>query len=498
VSTRASAGIGVELVESTSREGASCTSAPHAASDANATKKPSFVVISSSLARVGRVDDNSVDWDAGGGDHGAMRRLLFVLLVVGCGKKQAEPAPPAASTTASAPLTVTSSAVVPSAEPPKPPPVDESVETELAWSHELAFSEGKVLPIAKFPKPSPDALKEHTATLQAQYEDQVKGGCKELSRFNLSAVPATYVFCELPERAAVGTTIEARANIVRMLSIEMSSWDATDISSRGSTVPEFGDPTPYELWNTSRGYFIDLDGSGAFTYFLRRRRKAIPPEPANEGGTLECLAKTWNPATNSVHPATKVPTFPTRGRDLDDDGKPEYPAAIFRFALPGVTLASAPTLDGCNLKTNGAVTIDVVGVEDDDGDNGAFYKRRLAAARAREKKIAAFGDKEKTRKHGDVRLTNACALDVAQTAAQVFVYARLTGTSAPEAALEAESVMKGFGLAPGACPAGLSFDTFTQKEHDYWPELRAALVAWQSKSIPAAPSPAPSGSASAP
>ncbi len=391
---------------------------------------------------------------------------------------------------------------------------------------ELSLGEGKPLTPPKMVPADKDALKAHTAALQTAFEDLVKSGCQETKRFNASFVPATYLICHYPERAAIPSkNVEKRVERWDLFQLEGTHESTDTLATNGDTdgVDEGKSSEPFELMSTSRGWFTSPYDDNSLVYILFRNRARAPKDgPDAPERVIECRGKRWS--NGSVHD-TDVPDFPARSRDVDGDGTNEYPAALFSHHFRGVKTEARPApTETCNLAVDGRLELQVVGAQDFSGPKPTFdgdayrpyYEHRLAAARARAKKVRAWaglsGDggvpKEVTRakKIGTFdgpRFTNACAIDVAQIAADLIVYARTLGTPTEQAFVEADALMQGFALKLDAC-SGLAIDKGTfDVTKDAWPTLRDALAKWTPPNIGAPPpgpsaSAAPSTSASAP
>jgi hypothetical protein len=377
---------------------------------------------------------------------------LAVVLLIACSKKKepepaaaAPPPPPAPSIVAS---TWTSAAPVASA----PPPSDDAIEADFTVHEDLVLPEGKAIPLPKITPAAKEVLPAHAAAIQAKFEEINKAGFKQVKRFNASWIPATYIVFEKPAK----NDEPAQA---KMLEVE-GEW-TNEVALETAM-------NPLDLWNTPRGYFIDVTGDDRLTYFLRR---------VDDDGP-ECIGKVWNMNTGKVETLKEIPEFVTRARDVDGDGKQEFPKAIFGYELAGfVHQVKPPAETLCNVKLEGKITIDVVGV-DRAGNFKAFYEKRLKAAKARALKAHKLLDDPKAahRKKGNLRFTHNCALDVAQAAAEVFAYDRMLGTGADTAIVDADAAMKGFALKPEACEGISNKDGDASK--DQWPEMRAKLLAW--------------------
>ena len=443
----------------------------------------------------------------------SVRTLAFLAVLGAACSKKREPSPstgaPPAVPVASAPSSAQShpAALAVSAGAPAATldaaldgaPPDDAIEAELVLLGDLELGEGKPLPPPKFTPADKRALEAHAAAIQTVFDAQQKDKCRETSRFNASFVPATYLFCDIagtegdPQHAAQPT-------ITRMISVEGTTTAVLQLAMGGGDRGDVGDATPYALWNTPRGYFLDL-GDGKPTYVLRREH--VQAGEGGEPGTrVECLGKRWSPADGSVTDVA-VPTFPTRGRDLDGDGTLEFPAPIFTFSFAGWTLAQPPWLaTACNVPDDGRLRLDVGGIDGDDRPR-PFHERKLAAARARANRIRASlglpkltfpidgadagaappSPREQTRKLGKLRMSNACALDVAETAAEVYVHGVLSGHGSDVSLADVDAIMRGFALKLGEC-GGLLGDAVVARDVDHWPELRAALVAFPPKATP--------------
>lgn len=395
--------------------------------------------------------------------------LLFVSLAA-CSKKKTEPPavtpPPAASTPVAASSPSTSLAAVQPAPSAAPDAADEAIESDFTLHEDLALPEGKALPLPKITPAAKEALPAHAAAIQAKFEEINKLGFKQVKRFNASWIPATYIVFEKPAKK------EEPAQF-KMLEVEGEWTNEVSLDTADA---------PFDLWNTPRGYFIDVTGDDRLTYFLRRTPADGP----------ECVGKVWNMNTGKVEELKEVPEFVTRARDVDGDGKQEFPTAIFGFELPGFVHATMPPAETlCNVKREGKITIDVVGV-DRAGNFKAFYEKRLKAARARALKAQKLLDDPRAsrRKKGNLRFTHTCALDVAQAAAEVFVYDRLLGTGADTAIVDADAAMKGFALKPEGCEGITSKGGDASR--DQWPAMRDALIAWKPPQVSEQPAPAPS------
>jgi len=390
-----------------------------------------------------------------------VRRTLAVavVLLLACSKKkEAEPAapPPAPSPV----VAVSASSSAPVAEAP-PPVVDDSVESDLTLHEDLVLPDGKQLPIGKITPAGKDAITAHAAVIQTKYEELVKAGFKQTKRFNASWIPATYIILEKPAK-------NDNPAITKMVEFEGVSTNELTLAN---------DSTPYDLWNTPRGYFIDVTGDDRLTYILR----------ATDATHTECLGKAWDPSTGKVETIEKLPEFVTRGRDVNGDGKNEFPTAIFAYELAGFARAIIPAADTlCDVKHDGRLTIDVVGV-DRDGEFRAYYEKRLRAAKARVDKLRKWADDAKAPKHkkGNLRFSRECALDVAQAAAEVYAYDVSLGSDAGQAQLNADNAMKGLALKAEACEGLSKNDGDASK--DQWPDMRGALLAWKPPHVFAVP-----------
>ncbi len=468
--------------------------------------------------------------------------LCACLLSTACSKKSTPPAPPtvtSATTPANGVSTEKLGAAPSTLTDAFPAPtdatvaiVDDAVEAEIVLTGDLELGEGKTLPSPKFTACDKEATKAHVDAVQKAFDAQLKDHFLEISRFNASFVPATYLTFELPGHQGARLT-EDSPTVDVMVSVEGTEVTTTRLASHGSpnSSEDSGCAVPYELWNTPRGYFLDLGfGFGTPVYILRRdcpiKSLGLAFNDANAapGMTSQCIGKLWK-APGSVDEVS-VPTFPTRGRDVDGDGNPEFPGPIFSRRFQGWTFSTVPRDTSCNLENGDLVTLDVVGIENQTTIR-TFEEHRLAAARARANRIRVWagesklafpvGDsgvadagleepKARSRKHGELRMTNGCALDVAQAAAELFVHARVLGADADTAIADADALMHGFALRFGECAGGIRSDGKADPKVDHWAEMRADLLAWTPQVVaepkPAAAaagsaSTAPSGSASA-
>ncbi len=397
---------------------------------------------------------------------------------------------------------------------------DDAIGAELVLRSEIELGEGKPIPAPKFKPCDKETTKSHVAALQKALDEQQNERCREIDRFNASVVPATYLTCEIT--SVQGTRLMGETpTITRLLSVEGDDVTVTELASVHASTVTSGSPAHFELWNTPRGYFLDLAGLGTPVFILRRRREASTPmsEGAQLPAMVECLGKQWT-APGKVLDAS-LPSFPTRGRDVDGDGRPEFPDAIFSHHLESWYFTSPLAMEtACNLPDDDRVTVDAVGIEGAT-TTLAYEKHRLDAARARARRIRAWAKMPtmhfpsvgpvdemptpRTRKLGTLRLTNGCALDVVQAAVELFVHARTLGTSAEDAIDDSDELMRGFALRLGECEGGLRSEGQADPKLDHWPKICAELLAWTPQKIDApapeaeaAPSAAPSTSASAP
>lgn len=158
-------------------------------------------------------------------------------------------------------------------------------------------------------------------------------------------------------------------------------------------------------------------------------------------GMSSCATSTVSGSTNRAWPRAAQ----------NETAGPEFPTAIFGYELAGFVHQSPPTADtACNTKRDGKITIDVVGI-DRKGNYKSFYENRLKAAKSRATKARKWLDEPKKRKKGALRMSKECALDVAQAAAEVFAYARILGTGADTAVIDANNAMQDFAIKPEAC-----------------------------------------------
>lgn len=439
----------------------------------------------------------------------AVRRsiALFALVTLAaCGKKESPPPAPAAPPPAASSVAPMANAEPAPSASASAAPVDDAIDGEFAAIESFSLAEGKLLGIPKFKPADKDAAKAHAAALQSEFESIVKEGFKEQNRFNASFVPATYILMMHPERAEKPGVPGMPEQWV-MLVAEGSNVTRELVAELHGVAGDKGSTDAFALMQTSRGYFIDPFGDGSLVYVLRRR--GVPfTHAANDAPQVECIGKHWSPESGSVSDIT-VPDYPARGKDVDGDGKNEYPTQRFAFPLDAFAWNSPPSLDEvCNLPATGEVSIGVVGVasmiKDWSEKSEAvekFYQHRLDATKKRVAKIRAWTTPV-TRKSGELRFTNDCALDVAQTAAELYVYARTLGESEATAIAESDALMKGFALKPLSCRGIDRRVAFTgpppEQGMDFWPELRKALLAAKIEAV-AEPKPAaaPSTSASA-
>lgn len=424
---------------------------------------------------------------------------LLVSSTIACGKKSAPPVTKEAPV-ASAPIATAAVPPVASESAAPPPVVDDAIEGEFAHASAFTLPEGKLLPLPKFKPADKDAVKAHVAALQSEFEAAVKEGFKEISRFNASFVPATYITMFHEGKRGARLT-ESEPNVTMMIVAEGASVSRETLARlRGPTGDE-GSDEPYTLMQTSRGYFID-GGGGELVYILQRTGKPMYGE--SKGLSIQCKGRRWNPADGTVGDGA-VPDYPGRGKDVDGDGINDFPDRRFTFELTGWGFHTNPNRgELCNWDLEQGATIDVLGVVASSGKSAevtAFYERRRKAARARATRIRAWAGtdatpKTVTRRAGDLRMTNDCALDVAQTAAELYVYARTLGAG-ENAIDEADALMKGFALKPSACGGLGSHGTKpANPPDDHWPELRKALLAAKIEALATDSLPAPSASAS--
>ncbi len=388
-----------------------------------------------------------------------MNRVLACVLIatlIACSKKKTEaPAvtPPPVASTPAPPASTSSMAASQPAPSATPDAGDDAIESDFTLHEDLVLAEGKPLPLPKITPAGKEAITAHAAAIQTKFEEIVRAGFKQVKRFNASWIPATYIVFEKPAKNE-----------------DPAQWKMLEVEGEWTNEFELPDTHNfYDLWNTPRGYFIDVTGDDRLTYFLRRV----------DGAQIDCLGKVWNMNTGKVEGLKEVPEFVTRARDVDGDGKQEFPTAIFAYELAGFIHQSQPPAETlCDVKREGKLTIDVVGV-DRDGAFKAFYEKRLKAAKARAAKIRKWADDPKAgkRKKGDLRFTHECALDAAQAAAEVFAYDRLLGTGADTAIVDADAAMKGFALKPSACE-GLE-NKGGDASRDQWPDMRTALLSWK-------------------
>lgn len=424
-----------------------------------------------------------------------MRPILvgLMLFVTACCKKQPPPpsvSAPASAASASGPSSIASQAPSTSSAPVAPvatAPAVEEVPAEYAMAADLYLPEtGKVLPLPKYEAAAKETFKAHAAALQKAYELAVTSGDKEEARFSVSHVPATYVIFShkgKPNSQPSYLPSDATPEFWSMLRVVGDSDKTFVIGSIGGDgkFPDSGMAAPYALMQTSRGLYFDLLGDGALTFVLRRIG-ALPDDP--RGQIVDCVGQTWGGSANlSTGALVEVPDYPGRARDIDGDGKPDFPARRFSFVVPGHAHTIPPNVDGaCNLAVS-AFTIDVVGVtsfvtgwSEASAPVAVAYERLQSMARARAAKLRTQLGKPLLRKAGQLVLHDECAPDAAQTAAALYVYARTLGASEASALAEADAAMKGFQLDPSHC-GGLVRTTSTAPTGDRWPDLRAALIA---------------------
>jgi hypothetical protein len=409
--------------------------------------------------------------------------LLLVCIVNGCGKKKAEPVPPTENVKI-APTATTAEPVV--VAPADAAPPEETIEGEFVQVESFAFPEGKLLPIPKFERATKEAAKEHAAAMQPEFEAIVKEGYQEEGRFNVSFVPATYIHMMRPGSVRGGRMTEHRPREHVLFSVEGTSVHRSTIARIGGEADlEQGSSTPFTLMQTARGYFVDVRGDGTLLYVLAR--ESVPfeeSESASKSEIYECLGKSWDPSLHSVTDAP-VPDYPGRGKDVDGDGKNEFPTARFVFPLDGWQwfVQPADRAGVCNLPANRAASIGVLGVTSLLGGwsersvpIAAFYARRLKAAEQRAARIRGWSSKGSVaRTAGTLRFSNVCALDVAQAAAELFVYARTVGESEERALARADDLMGGFRIELAHCDGIVPKSGGVQSE-DLWPALRKALI----------------------
>lgn len=438
--------------------------------------------------------------------HVQSPRALLVLALatlLACSKKQPpppEPAKEAPAQSASA-MAKTEPSAAPSASS-SAPAVDDAIEGEFTAIESFAFPEGKILAIPKFKPADKDAAKAHAAALQTEFEAIVKEGYKEQNRFNASFIPATYILMMHPAKPGKPPA-EGEPEIWTMLVAEGTSVVRQPVASIGPQ-GELGSTNAWALMQTSRGWFTDTHGDGSLLYILRRSGRPMSA-PASTPSTWECDGKLWHPETGGLEGGA-VPDYPGRGKDLDGDGKNEFPTRRFAFEMPLFRMTTNPSSgEVCNLATDLALTVGVLGAtsmiktwtEKSEAMAG-FYERRYKAAKKRADKIRAWAGpdapKTVTRKTSELRMTNECALDVAQTASELFVYARTLGESEADAIAQADALMKGFALKLHACTGVEKRSHAADDATDYWPELRKALLAAKLEAV-SAEKPAASASA---
>lgn len=436
---------------------------------------------------------------------------LFFVTVIACSKKQ--PPPPVAQDNAPAPAASPTAAATPSASvtaAASTAAVEEAIEGEFLAVESFALPEGKVLPIPKLTPASKDDVKAHAGVLQTEFEAIVKEGYKEQNRFNASFIPATYILMMKPGKQGTQMT-ENEPELWTMLVVERDSVTRQPVASLRGPTDDKGSTGAFALVSTARGWFVDAYGDGTVEYVIRRRGE--PFGGANDPSkrdVWECEGKRVDLDSHGVT-SVDAPDYPGRGKDLDGDGKNEFPTQRFSFALTPFAWSTPPSVDGvCNLPASGVVTLAVLGAtsmltewKEASPEMAAFYERRAKATKKRVEKIRAWAGadpKPVTRKSGELRFTNECALDVAQAAAETFVYAVTLGKNPTLAIDEADAVMKGFALKPLAC-SGIVRRTEPsiakpEDGHDYWPDVRKALLA-ATINVVGGPKPEPAPSASA-
>ncbi len=422
----------------------------------------------------------------------AMRvsKSLLVFALLACSRKKEPPVvatPPSESakpTASSAPKIVEAPR---DAEPAKP---DDAIEAELTLAEEFELNEGKVLPIPKFVLASTEAAKKHSKAFQAEYDSVTGADCRDLNnRITVSFVPASYFVCRKEGRSSVGRLDHGEPTEITLHGVEGDGHLYTRVvESIGVGMdPSSGD---FVVWNTPRGYFVDVTNDGRLTFILRRQRDF---ESKTRKPFIECIGRAWDSAAGTVSDV-KLPTYPTRGRDIDDDGKNEFPTVAFSAPIVGWQHVDVPAADTlCNVPFVGQLGVDVMGV--DQGDPG-FYIKRMAGARARATRVAARAGK--TRKKGKLRMTDTCAIDFATVAAEVYVYARILGDSAEQALAEADLVMAGRSIKLADCEGVTrlpkqSWEKVADSQHDHWPDVRAALAKWKPTVVYPQPAPANDG-----
>jgi MYXO-CTERM domain-containing protein len=247
---------------------------------------------------------------------------------------------------------------------------------------------------------------------------------------------------------------------------------------------------PFALMRTSRGYFMDIFGVDKPVYVLRRPESSgpfdhlahSPHKPLNDNEPM-CWGRQWDLEAGTVSDA-ELPDYPARGKMLGAGDTIVFPSREFHFELEDWHLdfdseRSVDDSDAC-VGSKSGVSVDVMGVDSpapafhrNSEDVKALYEKLQKQARENAKTAIAWASQSTPvdRKWKHVRFSSTCALDVAQVAAQLYVYGRTLGASSDEAIAEADAAMKGSQLAGKCWGIGVN------SSDDGWPKVRAALVA---------------------
>jgi hypothetical protein len=372
-------------------------------------------------------------------------------------------------------------------------PDDGAIESFYVDASDFRLPTGKTPPAPKTKQASREASLAHIKSLKSKYIELGSQGYRELGRLNIAWVPATYVTMEKKVSNGPEGFFTCDLALLTAEGEEVGSIDDHDIAAGDCNAPQFS------LVKTARGIFFDMFGVDKPVYVLR--------SPNWWGALLSsqplCIGRMWDVNSGEVRDV-KLPDFPARGKMIGPDDLIVFPSRAFHFELDSWPNAEQrPTREESDACVGSFVyaSVDVMGVDSpspdfrrDDDAVANIYRQMQKQARANAKTASAWAREPApvVRKWQKARFKSACALDLAQLAAQLYVYGRTLGASSEEAIAEADAVMKNHQLVRNCT------EVRGAGAKDKWPNVRAALLAWNlkptSNEAPDADAPAASAS----
>jgi hypothetical protein len=355
-------------------------------------------------------------------------------------------------------------------------PVDDAIESFYVGVTDFYLPSGKTPPTPKTKPASREAAAAHAKAVQTKYKSMGSQGYHEVSRFNASVVPATYITMEKKTSNGSSGFVTCDLALLTAEGENVQSIESSDVAVGDCNPPHFS------LMKSPRGYFFDIYGADKPVYVLR--------SPNYTGALLsndpQCIGRLWDRDSGQVRPAD-LPDYPARGKRVGPDDTIVFPSRAFHFELDGWSFrderATEENSDAC-VGSFLTPAVDVMGVDSPAPDFRSdtegvvkMYEQLQQQARANAKIARAWASQPApvVRKWLKARFNSTCALDLVQLAAQLYVYGRTLGATSEDAIAEADAVMKNNRLE-GECGS-----TIGGVRKDRWPDVRAALLKWKSE-----------------